>query len=96
MFEEKKELMKYIAKLYLEEIPKEKLEEKHYYETHLKFKRYIDTVLYFLEPEYALIIRNDFLMKRKKKWWITHFNNQSEYYRKKAKAVIAFIDCVTL
>lgn len=45
--------------------------------------------------EFERIIKNDYLEKRKVKWWL-EFYTKSTYYRRKREAVKLFVDCLSL
>lgn len=91
--------MLYISKMYKE--IKEEIETntrpvlKDYVLDHgVEFVEYIDQLVSLLPVEYERIIRNDYLNKRNVKWWQEYFK-KSTYYRRKRKAVRAFVDCVS-
>lgn len=97
---EKIEVVQYVSKMYRDvklqmkegERPQAK---KYMLDREAEFVSYIDQIVSLLPREYELIIRYDFLEEREKKWWQKYFK-KSTYYRKKSKAIEAFVDCVTL
>lgn len=94
------EIMLYIARMYKDmkkEVEENKLPRHHNYvlDRRVEFIEYIDRIVEMLPVEYERIIRNDYLNERNKKWWQEYFK-KSTYYRRKSKAVEAFVDCVTL
>lgn len=54
----------------------------------------IDRILYLMDDNLALIIRNDYLSQRESKWYLRYFS-KSTYYRLREKAVSEFVRCVT-
>lgn len=87
--------MNYIAKMYRDvknEIKEVKEENGDYiYDGNDEFVKHIDTILSLFPEEYERIIRNDYLEERTVKWWQQYYK-KSTYYRRKYKAVSAFVD----
>lgn len=92
------EIMNYISKMYRdikEDLKTNQKKNPYIIDQREEFVAYIDSLVDLLPEEYAKIIRNDYLSERNKKWWMEYFK-KSTYYRRKCKAVEAFVDCVTL
>lgn len=59
----------------------------------LEMKNKIDTILQTMRLEYAFIIRNEYLDKKEKNWYLQYFSKE-EYEVYKKAAVDEFLRCL--
>ena len=60
-----------------------------------RFVMKVNFALLSLEKDEAMIIYNDYLLKKEPKWWVPYFSKAS-YYRKRNKAIEVFLDFLEL
>lgn len=93
-------IMLYLAEMYKDkkeriESKKESSKKNYLLDSDEEYVRFIDFMVSFMPLEFERIIKNDYLEKRKVKWWL-EFYTKSTYYRRKREAVKLFVDCLSL
>lgn len=100
-FEEKNKLIVYLMRLYRKaktnisyiedcDLIQERIEE---YRVERKTKLIIEDALDELDEQLRMVIINEYVLKKDKKWYLEYYG-RSSYYRLKSKAIDEFLRCI--